>query len=113
MRLIRSGDAGYDEARTIFNAMVDKRPAVIAQCTTPADVVEALEPAETEGWAKAFRDDIAKYASGGVYLNFVGDEGEDRVRAAFGDDKYARLARIKGEWDPGNVFRGNQNIRPG
>jgi FAD/FMN-containing dehydrogenase len=74
---------------------------------------DAVDDARNIAWAKAFRDDIAKYASGGVYLNFVGDEGEDRVRAAFGNDKYARLARIKGEWDPGNVFRGNQNIRPG
>ena len=63
-------------------------------------------------WARGFRRDIAAYTSGGVYLNFIGDEGEERVRAAFGDEKYARLARIKGEWDPGNVFRGNQNIRP-
>ena len=63
-------------------------------------------------WARAFRRDIAAYATGGVYLNFIGDEGEDRVRAAFGDEKYRRLAAIKGEWDPGNVFKGNQNIKP-
>ena len=61
---------------------------------------------------QAFRRDIAHYASGGVYLNFIGDEGDDRVRAAFGDEKYPRLAGIKGEWDPDNVFRGNQNIKP-
>jgi FAD/FMN-containing dehydrogenase len=73
---------------------------------------DAAEDKRNIAWAKAFRDDIARYASGGVYLNFVGDEGEDRVRAAFGDEKYARLARIKGEWDPDNVFRGNQNIKP-
>lgn len=64
------------------------------------------------GWAKAFRDDIARLASGGVYLNFIGDEGEDRVRAAFGEEKYGRLARLKAQYDPDNVFRGNQNIRP-
>ena len=44
--------------------------------------------------------------SGGVYLNFIGDEGEDRVRAAYGDEKYRRLAAIKGEWDPTNVLPG-------
>ena len=64
------------------------------------------------GWARAFRDDIARHASGGVYLNFIGDEGEDRVRAAFGPEKYRRLADIKARYDPDNVFRGNQNIRP-
>jgi FAD/FMN-containing dehydrogenase len=64
------------------------------------------------GWAKTFRDEIARFASGGVYLNFIGDEGEDRVRAAFGDEKYHRLAKLKAQYDPDNVFRGNQNIRP-
>jgi FAD/FMN-containing dehydrogenase len=64
------------------------------------------------GWAKAFRDDIARFASGGVYLNFIGDEGEDRVRAAFGDEKYRRLSKVKAQYDPDNVFRGNQNIKP-
>jgi FAD/FMN-containing dehydrogenase len=63
-------------------------------------------------WARSFRRDIARYASGGIYLNFIGDEGEDRVRAAYGDAKYKRLAAIKGEWDPTNVFQGNQNIKP-
>ena len=64
-------------------------------------------------WARAFRRDIAHHASGGVYLNFIGNEGEDRIRAAYGDAKYRRLQHVKAEWDPENVFRGNQNIRPG
>jgi len=64
------------------------------------------------GWARDFRDDIARFASGGVYLNFIGDEGQDRVRAAFGEEKYRRLAAIKAHYDPDNVFRGNQNIKP-
>ena len=72
----------------------------------------AADSAKNIEWARSFRRDIARFASGGVYLNFIGDEGEDRVRAAFGDKKYNRLAAIKGEWDPDNVFRGNQNIKP-
>ena len=64
------------------------------------------------GWAKSFRDDMRRFSSGGVYLNFIGDEGQDRVRAAYGDEQYARLARIKAQYDPDNVFRGNQNIVP-
>ena len=63
------------------------------------------------GWGRAGRDVLAPWKSGGVYLNFVGDEGEDRVRAAFGD-AYERLAAVKAEYDPENLFRGNQNIRP-
>jgi FAD/FMN-containing dehydrogenase len=73
------------------------------------------DPADDDaviGWAKAFRDDLSRLSSGGVYLNFIGHEGHDRVRAAFGEEKYARLARIKAQYDPDNVFRGNANIRP-
>jgi FAD/FMN-containing dehydrogenase len=77
-----------------------------AMWENPADSAKNIE------WARSFRRDIARFASGGVYLNFIGDEGEDRVRAAFGDEKYDRLAAIKGEWDPDNLFRGNQNIKP-
>jgi FAD/FMN-containing dehydrogenase len=63
------------------------------------------------GWARGFREDLRRFASGGVYLNFIGDEGADRVRAAYGEQKYQRLA-AKGRYDPHNVFRGNQNIEP-
>lgn len=73
------------------------------------------DPADDDAnidWARGFRRDIAPFANGGVYLNFIGDEGEDRVRAAFGADNYARLQQVKAEFDPDNVFRGNQNIRP-
>jgi FAD/FMN-containing dehydrogenase len=66
---------------------------------------------EVIGWAREVHDLFAPWANGGVYLNFVGDEGQDRVRAAFGDN-YDRLVAVKTKWDPDNVFHGNQNIRP-
>ena len=46
-----------------------------------------------------------------VYVNYLGDEGQDRVRAAYGD-KYERLVALKNTYDPTNFFRMNQNIRP-
>ena len=52
------------------------------------------------------------WTTGQVYLNFIGDEGLDRVESAYGPAKYDRLRRIKKEWDPDNVFRHNQNIPP-
>ncbi|HEX6518124.1 MAG TPA: FAD-binding oxidoreductase [Nocardioidaceae bacterium] len=63
-------------------------------------------------WVRQFRRDIAPYTNGGVYLNFIGAEGEDRIRQAFGAEKYHRLVQVKTEYDPRNVFRGNQNIAP-
>jgi FAD/FMN-containing dehydrogenase len=68
--------------------------------------------AENVEWARGFRRDIERYTNGGVYLNFIGAEGEERIKAAYGTEKYARLAEVKARFDPENVFQGNQNIRP-
>jgi FAD/FMN-containing dehydrogenase len=53
-----------------------------------------------------------EYATGGAYLNYLGEEGEDRVRAAFGPETYARLQALKDRYDPTNLFRQNQSIKP-
>ena len=59
---------------------------------------------------RAYRDDLAPYSSGVAYLNFLGDEGGDRVRAGFGEGDHERLAQIKASWDPDGVFQGNQSL---
>jgi hypothetical protein len=70
------------------------------------------ELAEREpSWARAAYQALAPHELG-VYVNFLGDEGEERVRAAYGQAKYQRLAKIKATYDPENVFRLNQNITP-
>jgi FAD/FMN-containing dehydrogenase len=63
-------------------------------------------------WAHALRSDLQPWASGAVYLNFIGQEGQERVIAGFGPENYRRLAEIKSRYDPGNVFRLNHNIKP-
>ncbi len=50
--------------------------------------------------------------SSGAYVNFLNDEGSARIKSVYGDDRYARLQRLKRQYDPGNVFRLNQNIPP-
>lgn len=62
-------------------------------------------------WAREYTDDMRRFATGGIYLNFIGDEGQERVRAAYGPN-YDRIANIKAQYDPDNLFRGNQNIKP-
>ena len=63
-------------------------------------------------WSRGFRAVMAPWKTGGSYLNFQGAEGHDRVRAAYGDVNHARLTRVKAQWDPANVFRGNHSLVP-
>ena len=62
-------------------------------------------------WARDFFHASAPFASAGVYVNFLTADEGDRVRAAYGPN-YDRLARVKGIYDPGNLFCMNQNIQP-
>jgi FAD/FMN-containing dehydrogenase len=63
------------------------------------------------GWARDFFKASAPYASAGVYVNFMTEDETDRIAAAYGSS-YRRLAEIKTKYDPLNVFRMNQNIKP-
>jgi FAD/FMN-containing dehydrogenase len=63
-------------------------------------------------WVQRFSETMAPFTTGGVYLNFEPDEGEERVRAGYGAEKYAKLVTLKDKWDPDNLFRVNQNIKP-
>ncbi len=64
-------------------------------------------------WVRAFWDAMRAHARGtGGYLNFQSDADDDRVRASYGPEKYARLAKLKATWDPENVFHLNANIKP-
>jgi FAD/FMN-containing dehydrogenase len=62
-------------------------------------------------WTIAYFEALHPYSAGGAYVNMMMDEGQERVRASYGSN-YDRLARIKAEYDPGNLFRVNQNIEP-
>jgi hypothetical protein len=65
-----------------------------------------------QAWADEFVGAILQ-SDHGAYVNFLGDEGEARIRAAYPGKTYDRLAEIKRRYDPENLFRLNQNIPPG
>ncbi len=62
-------------------------------------------------WTKGYWNALHPYSEGGTYVNFMMDEGEDRIKATYRDN-YERLVAIKNKYDPTNLFRVNQNIRP-
>ena len=66
---------------------------------------------EMRDWCVGYWDATHPYSAGGGYVNFMGEEGQERVRDTYRGN-YDRLARIKAQYDPENVFRVNQNIRP-
>jgi FAD/FMN-containing dehydrogenase len=93
-------ETAYDHRDAQYNL------AVIARWTEPAERDRHVQ------WSRELCDAMRSHARG-VYVNYLGvDEGADRVREAYGPDKYARLAALKRSYDPTNLFRLNQNIPP-
>jgi len=90
---------GSRAARYVFNV----EAAASDQTTYEAD----------RTWVRDFWDAMRPHATGsGGYVNFMAEADEDRVRASYGKEKYERLARIKAQYDPDNVFHLNANIKP-
>jgi FAD/FMN-containing dehydrogenase len=67
---------------------------------------------ECRAWTRDLWEAVRPHSTGRVYVNFLGEEGQDRVRAAYGEAKYARLQTLKRKYDPTNFLQLNQNIRP-
>lgn len=81
-----------------------------------AGVIVGVDPdpaaADTiAGWTRRYWEALHPTSTGGAYVNFLMDEGDERVRASYRDN-YDRLAQVKRRYDPSNVFHINQNIRP-
>jgi FAD/FMN-containing dehydrogenase len=81
-----------------------------------AGVIVGVDPdpanaAKLKDWAVRYWEALHPTSAGGAYVNFMMDEGTDRVRASYGSN-YARLAQVKAAYDPGNTFHINQNIPP-
>lgn len=81
-----------------------------------AQVIVGIDPDPSASekftkWVKDYYDEIHPYSAGGSYVNFIMDEGQEKVKAAY-KQNYDRLAKVKAKYDPHNLFRVNQNIKP-
>jgi len=97
---VPAADTAFAQRDAMFNL------AVIARWTDPATAQTHID------WARVASDAARPFTNGGVYVNYLGSEGPERVRAAYGS-KYDRLVAVKQKFDPSNLFRVNQNIQPG
>ncbi len=84
--------------------------------STLAHVIVGVDPSPANGkkitqWTKSYWEELHPHSAGGAYVNFMMEEGQDRIRATYGDN-YERLVAVKNKFDPGNLFRVNQNIKP-
>jgi FAD/FMN-containing dehydrogenase len=70
------------------------------------------DDAEHAEWCQGVFDAMSPHSTGGVYVNALGEEGPDRVRASYEEETWQRLVAAKDRWDPANVFHLNQNIEP-
>ena len=103
---------------------IDGKPNQVGPDDTPwghrqakwSEVIVGVDsdPANTEAisaWAREYWEALHPHSAGGAYVNFMMEEGEDRVKATYGSN-YERLTAIKQKYDPANLFRVNQNIKP-
>ena len=102
-RRIARDDAVFDHRHSAFNLLI----------LGGWELASADE--ENIAWTRETWKAMQPYASDAVYVNYLNeeaDEGSERIKAAYGPEKFARLAVLKAKYDPGNLFRMNQNVRP-
>ncbi|HEX9968420.1 MAG TPA: FAD-binding oxidoreductase, partial [Solirubrobacterales bacterium] len=99
--------ARVGEDETAFNGRGAGHTFNLTAATADRDGFE-----DEREWVRDFWSALEPHRTGSVYVNFLMNEGEERVREAYGAEKYDRLKQLKGRYDPDNLFRLNQNIAP-
>ena len=96
---VPADETAFAQRDALFNL------AIISRWADPTTAAAHIE------WARQTSEAARPFASGGVYVNYLGTEGADRVKAAYGP-KYDKLVAVKQKFDPTNLFSVNQNIQP-
>jgi Berberine and berberine like len=96
---VGAADTAFAQRQTEYNVAIE------------ALWTDATESEKHIGWTLSLSDALKPYSSGGYLLNFLGDEGPDAMRGAFGSN-YGRLVELKTKYDPTNFFSLNQNVAP-
>jgi FAD/FMN-containing dehydrogenase len=111
MSVIGLQQAGGAIARVPSDATAYANRDAAFDCIPIAIWEDPLQDAANIAWSRSVWEAMRPFSTGGVYVNNLGDEGEERIRAAYGCN-WKRLATVKATYDPNNLFRFNQNIRP-
>jgi len=96
------------EEATAFSGRAAEH-AINIDAVWPSNLEEGSQDIE---WVGRMWSALVPFSTGGVYMNFLGNEGQDRIKAAYGLEKYQRLVALKNKYDPTNFFQMNQNIKP-
>jgi FAD/FMN-containing dehydrogenase len=91
-------------------AFSQRQPPYVINCIARTPTADGF--AANRAWARGVRHTMAGFGTGRMYVNFTGEADEDTMRASYPPQTYARLTAVKGRYDPCNLFRFNQNIRP-
>ena len=81
-----------------------------------AEVIVGVDPDSNKkdaitNWAKEYWNELHPHSAGGAYINFMMQEGDERIKATYGKN-HDKLVEVKTKYDPQNLFRVNQNIKP-
>jgi len=105
-------------SRVLFDGKADLlyQGGILQVRSQPPGVIVGVDPAPENAslitdWAKQYWEELHPTSAGGAYVNFLRDEGEDRVRTSYLGN-YDRLSQVKARYDPENLFHVNQNIPP-
>ncbi len=111
MSVIALQQAGGAIGRVPSDATAYANRDAAFDCIPIAIWEDSVHDAANIAWSRSVWEAMRPFSTGGVYVNNLGDEGEERIRAAYGSN-WNRLTTVKANYDPDNLFRSNQNIRP-